>query len=49
MKTSFKSPNYLIRNPYSYCFRMIVPKDLRNVVGKSELRYTLKTGYLRIA
>jgi integrase len=28
---------------------MIVPKDLRNVVGKTELRYTLKTGYLGIA
>lgn len=49
MKNFQKSPCYLVRNPYSYCFRMIVPKDLRNVVGKTELRYTLKTGYLGIA
>ena len=28
---------------------MIVPKDLRKFVGKTELRYTLKTGYLGVA
>ncbi|MGD2098327.1 MAG: hypothetical protein PVG35_12140, partial [Desulfobacterales bacterium] len=49
MKTAIKSPCYLVRNPYSYCFRMIVPKDLRKFVGKTELRYTLRTGYLGIA
>jgi len=43
------SPTYLVRNPYSYCFRMIVPKDLQKFVGKKELRYTLKTGYLSAA
>ena len=49
MKTALKSPCYLVRNPYSYCFRMIVPKDLRKFVGKTELRYTLRTGYLGVA
>ena len=49
MKTALRSPCYLVRNPYSYCFRMIVPKDLRKFVGKTELRYTLRTGYLGIA
>ena len=43
MKAAFKSPVYLVRNPYSFCFRMIVPKDLRKFVGKTELRYTLRT------
>jgi integrase len=28
---------------------MIVPKDLRKFVGKTELRYTLRTGYLGVA
>jgi hypothetical protein len=28
---------------------MIVPRDLQKVVGKSELRYSLKTGYLSVA
>lgn len=49
MKTLSKSPSYLIRNPYSYCFRMSVPQDLQRVVGKKELRYSLKTGYLGAA
>ena len=41
-----KSCSYLIRNPYSYCFRMVVPKNLQKLVGKTELRYSLKTGFL---
>ncbi len=45
MKPCSKSPNYLVRNHYSYCFRINVPKDLQKVVGKKELRYSLKTGY----
>jgi hypothetical protein len=49
MKAALKSPAYLVRNPYSFCFRMIVPKDLRKFVGKTELRYTLRTGNLRDA
>jgi integrase len=49
MRPSHKSPSYLVRNQYSYCFRMIVPYDLQPFVGKRELRYSLKTGYLGIA
>jgi len=49
MKTAYKSPSYLVRNPYSYCFRLIVPKDLQPRLGKKELRYSLKTGYLGVA
>lgn len=41
-----KSPTYLFRNSYSYCFRMRVPQDLQGVIGKKELRYSLRTGYL---
>jgi hypothetical protein len=41
-----RSPSYLVRNPYSYCFRMFVPKDLQAYIGRSELRYSLKTGNL---
>ncbi|MEJ2731597.1 MAG: hypothetical protein P8185_24320, partial [Deltaproteobacteria bacterium] len=33
----------------SYCFRLIVPADLRKFVGKSELRYTLNTGSVSLA
>ena len=40
------SPSYLIRNRYSYCFRLHVPADLQEYVGKKELRYSLRTGYL---
>jgi len=40
------SPSYLVRNPHSYCFRLKVPPDLQRYVGKKELRYSLKTGYL---
>jgi hypothetical protein len=49
MKISAKSPSYLVRNPYSYCLRMNVPRDLQRFVGKRELRYSLKTGYLGVA
>jgi Domain of unknown function (DUF6538) len=41
-----RNPSYLVRNPHGYCFRLIVPKDLQDVVGKRELRYSLKTGCL---
>jgi len=44
-----RSPHYLVRNPYSYCFRVYVPKDLQQLVGKKELRYSLKTGYVGVA
>jgi integrase len=49
MKPIGHSPSYIIRNPYGYCFRMMVPLDLRATLGKKELRYALKTGYLGVA
>ena len=36
MKRSHRPPSYTIRNPYGYCFRMIVPKDLRRFVGNPD-------------
>ena len=42
-------PSDLIRNPHSFCFRIKVPKDLQKMVGKKELRYSLKTGIVEIA
>ncbi len=39
----FFSSCYLIRNPYSYCVRVVVPADLRKKIGKTELRYSLRT------
>jgi len=44
-----RSPSYLIRNHYTYCFRMKVPHDIQPYVGKKELRYSLKTGYVGVA
>ena len=48
MTLSKRSSSYIVRNPYSYCFRMNVPKDLHPYVGKKELRYSLSTGYLGV-
>jgi integrase len=49
MKPLSRSPAYIIWNSYSYCFRVSVPKDLQRFVGKRELRYSLRTGYLGVA
>lgn len=49
MKPNTRSPSYLIRNPYSYCFRITVPKDLQDLVRQKEIRYSLKTGCLGLA
>ncbi|WP_054033061.1 DUF6538 domain-containing protein [Desulfatitalea tepidiphila] len=46
MTYSIPSKSNIILNRYSYCFRMKVPPDLRPIVQKTELRYSLKTGYL---
>ncbi len=37
---------HLSHNKYGYCFRLKVSDDLQCYVGKKELRYSLKTGYL---
>lgn len=36
--------SHLVHTPSSYCFRLAVPVDLRCLVGKTEIRYSLKTG-----
>jgi hypothetical protein len=49
MKPINRSPGYLVRNPYSYCFRIRVTKDLQHLVKRMELRYSLKRGYAGVA
>ena len=49
MRSSNRSPSYIIRNPYSYCFRLVIPRDLQKFVGKTEMRYSLGTGYVGLA
>lgn len=44
--TARTAPTYLVRTPYSYCFRYTIPPDLHEVVGRVEIRYSLKTGYI---
>ena len=41
-----RSSAYLSRNNHSYCFRIRVPVDIQRYLGKKELRYSLRTGYL---
>ena len=45
MKTG-GSPSYLFKEPYSYYFRIKVPKDLQPTISRKELRYSLRTGSL---
>ncbi len=50
MKTIIsKSPSYLYLKGYIYYFRIAVPYPLRPVIRKSEIRKSLRTGYLRQA
>jgi integrase len=42
-------PAHLIQNRYGFCFRITVPPDLQKVVGKVEIRWSLKTGNVKIA
>lgn len=46
MKSPTLSPSYLTRNQYSYYFRMRVPQDMRHLFQKTELHWSLETGYL---
>ena len=41
--------SYLVRGDAAWCFRMIVPAELRELVGRRELRYSLRTGSLAAA
>ncbi len=44
-----KSPSYLSNSPHSYYFRMRVPQDVRYLFCKTELHWSLQTGYLSVA
>lgn len=44
-----KSPSYLFLNGQIYYFRMSIPPTLRESFGKTEIRCSLKTGYLHQA
>lgn len=43
------APTYLLPHPSGYIFRYAIPKDIRPIIGKSELRYSLQTGILNVA
>lgn len=43
------SPTYIYRHHSSYIFRITIPYDIVVYFGKKELRYSLRTGSLRIA
>ncbi len=50
MTTSVAKPSsYLFKNGQIYYFRVSIPHDLRDNFGKTEIRYSLRTGYLRKA
>lgn len=42
-------PSYLYHTPSGYIFRLRVPCDLKDLVGQTEFRYSLRTGKLRLA
>ncbi len=44
-----KSPSYLVLQGQIYYSRMSIPLGLRKTFGKTEIRYSLRTGYLREA
>jgi len=41
--------SYLILNQSGYYFRIIVPVDLRSMIGMREIKRSLKTGVLGLA
>jgi integrase len=41
-----RCPNHLYRKGSIYYFRHVIPHDLRNSLGRSEIRISLQTGYL---
>ena len=44
-----KSPSYMVLKGGIYYFRIVVPTDLRIIFRRSEIRKSLKTGYLKHA
>lgn len=41
-----KIPSYLSWSGYSYLFRIAIPAKLQAIIGKKELKYSLKSGSL---
>jgi hypothetical protein len=41
--------SYLVLNQSGYYFRIIVPVDLRSMIGMREIKRSLKTGVLGLA
>ncbi len=47
MSKQFVTNAYLVkptRKTNLYYFRLVVPPDLRGIVGRAEIRYSLRTG-----
>lgn len=44
-----RQPSYMYQCPSGYIFRLRIPFDLRELVGKCEFRYSLRSGTLRVA
>ena len=40
---NLKGSQYVFLSPFGYCFRFAIPSDLRCILGKRELKYSLKT------
>ena len=49
MGFSIFTPLYMYQSPSGYVFRLRIPKDLKHLVGKTEFRYSLATGTIRVA
>lgn len=49
MGFSASQPAYLYQTPSGYIFRLRVPGDLKELVGRCEFRYSLRAGALRVA
>jgi hypothetical protein len=47
--TVSRHPTYIYQTPSGYIFRLRIPCDLKRLIGKSEFRYSLHTGALRMA
>ena len=47
--TVSRHPTYIYQTPSGYIFRLRIPCDLKILIGKSEFRYSLHTGALRVA
>lgn len=41
-----RNPTYLISSPSGQYFRLCIPKDRQDIVGKKGLRFSLRTGLL---